>query len=119
MVKRFRKGRRGRRTAGMVRIARERIEILFELAEKEALNGHQERANRYVELARKIGMRYNVRIPEKYRMFYCRKCNSFLIAGKNAEYRLNRGKITVKCLNCGSIYRHPYLKEKGKQEVKA
>ncbi len=107
-----RRGRRGRRTKEMVQIAKERIDILFNLAEREALKGNLQRANRYVHLARKIGMRYNVRVPKKYRMHYCRKCDSFLLPGVNAEYRLNNGKITVTCLNCGSIYRHLYLKEK-------
>ncbi len=106
------RGRKGRRTKEMVRIAGERIEILFDLAEKEALNGRQDRANRYVHLARKIGMRYNVRVPERYRMRYCRKCDSFLMPGVNAEFRLNDGRITVRCLSCGHIYRHPYAEEK-------
>ncbi len=107
-----RRGRKGRRTKEMVNIARERIEILFSLAEEEALNGRMGRANRYVHLARKIGMRYNVRVPRKYRMYYCRKCDSFLLPGGSAEFRLNNGKITVTCKNCGNIYRHPYTKEK-------
>ncbi len=96
----------------MVQIAKERIEILFDMAEKQALKGRQDRANRYVQLARKIGMRYNVRIPREYRMRYCRKCDSFLLPGENAKYRLNNGKISVTCLNCGHIYRHPHLREK-------
>ncbi len=112
MAKFRRRGRKGRRTKEMVQIARERIEILFELAEKAALSGKLERANRYVHLARKIGMRYNVRVPKRYRMYYCRKCDSFLLPGVTADYRLNNGKITVRCRNCGNIYRHPYIKEK-------
>jgi ribonuclease P protein subunit RPR2 len=113
-----RRGRKGRRTKEMVQIAKERIDILFELAEKEALKGRLDRANRYVHLARKIGMRYNVRVPRKYRMHYCRKCDSFLLPGVNAEYRLNEGKITVRCLNCGTIYRHPYIKEKKERIIR-
>ena len=109
---RRRKGRKGRRNREMIAIAKERIDILFSEAEKAALSGRMDRANRYVYLARKIGMRYNVRLPGKYRMHYCRKCDSFLMPGVNAEYRLNNGKITVTCKNCGHVYRRPYLKEK-------
>jgi len=76
------------------------------------MEGRQDRADRYVHLARKIGMRYNVRVPRKYRMYYRRKCDSFLLPGVNAEYRLNNGKITVRCLKCGHIYRHPYLRKR-------
>ncbi len=107
-----RRGRKGRRTKEMVEMAGERIDILFQQAEKAALSGRHDRARRYVELARKIGMRYNVRIPQKYRMHYCRKCNSFLIDGVTAEYRLNNGKITVTCMNCGNVYRHKYCNKK-------
>jgi len=106
-----RKGR-GRRNREMVDIAKERIDILFAEAEKAAVSGRLDRANRYVHLARKIGMRYNVRVPEKYRMHYCRKCDSFLLPGVNSEFRLNNGKISVTCGTCGHIYRHPYMREK-------
>ena len=112
--KRGRRGK-GRRTREMIGIARERIDTLFQQAEKAALSGRYDRSRRYVELARKIGMRYNVRIPQKYRMHYCRKCNSFLIDGVNAEYRLNSGKITVTCMNCGNVYRHPYRRERSQR----
>ena len=61
------KGRRGRRTKAMVNIAGERIDILFNLAEEEAKAHKFQRANRYVDLARKIGMRYNVRVPSQYK----------------------------------------------------
>jgi len=46
----------------MVRIARDRVSQLFALAERESLGGHPEIADRYVTLARRIGMRYNVRL---------------------------------------------------------
>jgi len=46
--------RRGRRPKWMLEIARERIDILFKLADQE-FNQHPERANRYVKLARNIG----------------------------------------------------------------
>ena len=118
MRNRGRKSRKGRRTKDMIDIAKERIDILFAQAEKEALNGRPDRSNRYVHLARKIGMRYNVRLPREYRMKYCRKCDAFLLPGVNAKYRMNNGKISVTCNNCGHVYRHPYLKEKEKKGIK-
>ncbi|MBU2564846.1 MAG: ribonuclease P protein component 4, partial [Candidatus Thermoplasmatota archaeon] len=47
---------------------------LFTLAEKESLKHNMDRADRYVELARKIGMRYNVSIPAKYKRRFCKHC---------------------------------------------
>ncbi|MCD6461403.1 MAG: hypothetical protein J7L61_01515 [Thermoplasmata archaeon] len=93
-------------------IARERIDILFGLAEEEALHGDMERAARYVHLLRKIGMRYNVPVPHRYRLHICRGCDSFLVPGKNARVRLSKYRVRVECLSCGRVQRFPYLREK-------
>lgn len=104
-------GRRGRRTAEMVRIAGERIHRLFSLARMSAVKGEHEFADRYIALAFRIGMRYNVRIPARYRTFYCRKCHAYLLPGRTSRTRINRGWVSITCLKCGHIYRHPYLRE--------
>ena len=94
-------------------IARERISILFGLAEKE-FKEHRERSQRYIQLARKIGMRYNVKIPENLKGSFCKNCNSYLKPGVNCRIRTNPAQkaIIIKCLECGKIARHPYRKEK-------
>ena len=51
----------------MVLIARDRIADLFGLADAEMLAGHSTLADRYIVLARRIGMRYNVRMLPEYR----------------------------------------------------
>ena len=89
-------------------IARERMLILLSLAHDEALSHNFERARRYVFLARKIGMKYNVSLPRKFKRNVCKKCCSFLIPGYNAVYRLKRKKITILCKNCGRRMRVPY-----------
>ena len=104
-------GRRGRRTKEMVTIARQRIEYLFTLAQNMAEEGHGEFSDRYVELAVKIGMRYNIRIPREYRTRYCRHCHSYLLSGNNSKLRFNKGKLTVTCMRCGYRYRYPYRME--------
>jgi len=93
------------------KIARERINRLFQEAEKRAMEGKIELANRYVELARKIAMKYLVRIPKIYRMRFCRKCNSYLIPGKNCRVRIHKHRIIITCDKCGNIKRYPYLSE--------
>lgn len=88
--------------AQMQEIALERIYRLFELARKE-WKKHPERSKRYVELARLIGMRTNVRIPEEFKTKFCKKCNAFLVKGKNAEIMV-KGSITeVECKECGHV----------------
>ena len=94
------------------RIAHERIEILFRLAEREGLKGNFVRANRYASLAAKIGMRYNVRLPRDLKRRYCRKCHAFLVPGKNCRVRISRGKVTTTCGVCGDVRRIPYVRER-------
>ena len=85
------------------KIARERIHLLF----KEALDAYSEnpsRAQRYAEMARKLGMRYKVRLPKIYRMNICRGCKKFIVPGFNSRVRLQRRRephIVVTCFNCG------------------
>ena len=93
------------------RIALERMEILFHHAEEEALRGRTARARRYVDLARRIGMRYNVRVPPEFKRRFCKDCLSYLLPGVNARVRLGRGRVVVTCTGCGAIQRLPYREE--------
>jgi len=94
------------------KIALERIEILFKQAEKQAMQHNLSRASRYVELARKIGMKYNIPFPRSLKRRFCKHCLSYLLPAANCRIRMNRGKVTVTCENCGKITRIPYLREK-------
>lgn len=91
------------------KIAKERIEILLKLAEKEIKN-NQERSRRYVELARIIGKRYNIRLTKEQKSKFCKKCNTILIPGFTMKTWLDPKTKTkvVKCLFCKYLYRTPY-----------
>ncbi len=93
------------------RIALERMRILFVQAEKEAVLHRPARARRYVELARRIGMRYNVRMPPEFKRRFCKACLAYLVPGVNARFRVGRGRLVVTCTACGEIQRLPYGKE--------
>jgi len=93
------------------RIAGERIETLFRLAETEALKGNFGRANRYVELGRKIGMRYNVRLPSAFKRRVCKGCHAFLLPPKTARVRVGGSRVVTTCLKCGTVMRFPYRRE--------
>jgi ribonuclease P protein subunit RPR2 len=104
MKTRFRK----RQPTSNIKIAEERIEILLNLA-KNAID-KPKMSKKYVEMARKIGKRYNVRLIKEQKMSFCKKCNQILIHGKTSEVRMDSKKkvITIKCTNCGNIYIQPY-----------
>ncbi len=88
-------------------MAYERILRLFELAESE-FKKHPERSNRYVGLARRIGMRYRVRMPPDLKRRICRHCHSYLVQGATARTRLRGSHIATTCLACGKQMRRPY-----------
>ncbi|MFH0961845.1 MAG: ribonuclease P [archaeon] len=80
-------------------IARERIELLLDLAERNL--DRPERARRYVELARKIGMKHSIRLKED-RQRFCKKCLIPLVIGKTVSVRISKdGRKIVSCLLCG------------------
>lgn len=94
----------------MIRIARERIGDLFALARSESRGGSGPLPHRYVHLARRIGMRFNLRLPQEYRSRYCRRCSAYWVEGRTVRTRLRRGCCVRTCLACGSQQRiglHP------------
>jgi len=93
------------------RIARERMELLLERCE-EVFGEDRALAARYAGLARRIGMRYNVRVPKRWKRRVCRSCGAFLVPGENCRVRTKEGKVVVTCLECNSVRRLPFLKEK-------
>ncbi|MBI2545234.1 MAG: ribonuclease P [Candidatus Aenigmarchaeota archaeon] len=100
---------RSKKPEYQTRLARERIDILLSVAEKE-FRKHIERSRRYVELAQKIALRYNVRLIENEKRSFCKKCNTLLKPGVTSQTRLDKDTKTVNvtCLNCKKIYRYPY-----------
>jgi ribonuclease P protein subunit RPR2 len=94
-------------------IARERIDILFDEAAKQYAD-HPERADRYVELARRIAMKYTLSLPREYRMRFCSDCGSYLVPGNNARVRMDAETETkvITCEDCGSRMRFPYSDDK-------
>ena len=102
---RRRGGRRGLRTSVMVTVARSRIDRLFKEADEAGQRGAIDVASRYVRLARRVGTRYNVRIPPELRARFCRGCLTYLREGTTARTRLRAGRKVRTCLRCGRSYR--------------
>lgn len=90
----------------MKAIAKDRINYLFEQANK-AFNKNPGLANRYVTLARKLAMKYKVRIPKELKRKFCKHCYKYLMPGKNCRIRTKEGKVVYYCLNCKKFMRFP------------
>lgn len=89
------------------KIALSRIQKLFQLAEKYALLGRMNLADRYVFLARKISMRYLVPIPKEFKRCFCKHCYRYLLPGVSGRVRLQKGKLVFYCFQCKKYYRIP------------
>lgn len=87
----------------------ERVGILVNLSREAVKEGNNDRARRYVELARAICGKAQTEMPRDFR--YCKKCLLPLIPGINCKVRLTGSKIVSEC-GCGTVWRMPYLKEK-------
>ena len=116
----MKKSRSQKKPEYQLKIARERIAILFKEAEKilkeEPIENNRKNnikiANRYVRLARKIGMRYNIRIPRNLKIKTCKHCYAYFKPGLTCKWSLKKGTINIKCFNCGKIIHYPYKQRK-------
>jgi ribonuclease P protein subunit RPR2 len=85
-------------------IAAERVERLFELAEL-SFRDHPDLSNRYVQLAWRLKTRYNLKLPQRLKRKFCRKCLSFWRPGVSCRVRIRQSNVTITCLRCGRVIR--------------
>ncbi len=90
------------------KMAKERIETLFLQAEK---SDDPSLKRRYVTLARKLGMKFKVRIPRELKRRFCRHCGTYFVPGKNLRVRTKNQKVVYYCLECKKHMRFPYVRE--------
>jgi RNase P subunit RPR2 len=67
-----------------------------------------ELAKEQAALARKVKLRFNIRLDPSLTRFTCRGCKGLLVPGVNARVRLGHGKTTilrVTCTDCGHVNR--------------
>ncbi|HUW48927.1 MAG TPA: ribonuclease P [Patescibacteria group bacterium] len=98
-------------------IAKQRIQILFILAEQ-TIHENPNLAKRYVEKARKIAMSAKIRLPTEYRRQVCKHCKSFILPGTNCRVRLQQRRephIVITCLKCGGKTRIPIKRKENRK----
>jgi ribonuclease P protein subunit RPR2 len=88
-------------------IAKERVDKLFKEAEKAAASGDLESANRYVEMAWKIKLKFKIKLTNYQKRIFCKKCLKFLLAGKTGTYRTENKQLIIHCLGCDDVKRIP------------
>ncbi len=83
------------------KIAKKRVEILFSLARKRIDEGELNYARKYIQLAKRIAMKAQIKIPKELKQNFCKNCYLLLIPGKTCKVRKTKNKLTKICLNCG------------------
>lgn len=104
----------GKNNAKVKKIALERIERLLDFASK-IFKERPELAHRYAELVWKIKTRYNLKLPQRLKRKFCKKCQSFWVPGKTCRVRLKSSRpphVVINCLECGYEKRIPYKDRK-------
>ena len=65
-------------------------------------------ARRQAALARKLRLRFNIRLDSSLKSYTCRGCKGLLVPGVNARVRLGHGKppaLRITCEECGRVNR--------------
>ena len=65
-------------------------------------------AKEQAAVARKVMLKFNVRLGPSLRGFTCRSCKTLLVPGVNARVRLGHGKssaLRITCDSCGHVNR--------------
>lgn len=101
----------------MIKLAEERVNILFNSAQEE-LSHNPRRSNRHVEMACNLAQKYNLKIQPDWNRRYCKSCYKFLTPGVNSRVRLRNSSVEIKCLECGEIKRIPYREERKERRRK-
>ncbi|HZX11850.1 MAG TPA: ribonuclease P [Candidatus Nanoarchaeia archaeon] len=76
------------------KICLERIKVLLNEAKKRPAY-----ANRYIELARRLAMKVNLRIPREYKRTYCKYCHASF-KDNNYRVRTKNGYVVYTCFSC-------------------
>ena len=89
-------------------VAFQRCEYLLSLAGK-TWKSDEKLAKRYVQLTRKIAMRFRLKLG---RRSFCKQCNSPFIVGETLKVRISSKEKCVvwKCVPCGNVLRFPFRK---------
>ena len=88
--------------AEAARIARKLLELAIENSDS-----NLELSKKQAKLARRILLKFNLRLDWRLRRFYCHGCKRLIIPGINARVRLGHGATVLRltCIECGHVNR--------------
>jgi RNase P subunit RPR2 len=83
------------------------VRTLLQLAIKNSTSD-LDLAKRQAALARRLLLRFNIRLDSKLKKYYCHGCKQLIVPGINARVRLGHGHTTIlrlTCSECGFVNR--------------
>ena len=95
-----------KKPAKQLQIAKKRIRFLFNES-KESLKKDAGLSSKYVKLARRLAMKYRIKLPSELKKKFCRHCYSYLIPGVNCRVRIHKHRVIYYCFGCKNHNRHP------------
>ena len=88
------------------KIATARIDFLFEQA-KVNFKINPKLSDSFIKIARRIAMKYRMKLNSQYKKSFCKECNSFLVPGVNCRVRIHKRRVIYFCFKCKEYKRHP------------
>ncbi len=88
-------------------IATKRMQVLFDNAVSNA-RLDPDLAEKQAIAAKKISMKYKIKMPYEIRSCFCKKCKKFVVPGINSKVRVGRSNvksIRITCNFCTHTYR--------------
>ena len=89
-----------------IKIANKHIEELFSQADK-MFSEDPSLSDRYIDLARKIAMKFKISLKSEYKRKFCKHYYTYLMPGVNSRVRTQNGKLVYSCFNCKKFSRFP------------
>ena len=87
-----------------VEIARKRIRFLFREAEG-VFKDNSKQADKYVKTARKLSMKFKIKLTSQLKRKFCKHCHIFLMPGINARVRVHKHRVIYYCSKCKNFTR--------------
>ncbi len=95
-----------KRTHKIQQIAKKRINFLFNEA-KAVFKKDSKLSDKCVKQARRIAMKYKIRLPSSLKKRFCKNCHNYLVPGVNCRVRLHKHRLIYYCMSCKHFMRHP------------
>lgn len=90
-------------------IAKQRIQILYDMASENAVK-NPDLSKNYIRELKRISAHCRQKLPKYIKNKICKSCGSFLIGGFNSYVRLSNKKYIVILCNCGK-QKHIFYKK--------